>query len=426
MTVTDQDKVDENTDVAARTQTILAADAGPALRKKLGLTSDAQMRIAYVPGPGDVIGTFGNWRNNQHDPRVPVFTYSSMFYELLEKLNAQGLLVTRHPATDPVPDAPDQRVSFQRLIKKPDTGFAGYWRREATYGRALMRHVEKFDPHIVVVSTDVPWFFWPKLGKNRICLLSAHNTFWLMGAPPTRALTKLRLWLTARAMSGLSGAVCTSDECARQIDALSKGTVPTWTEIPQQKRSYAIVRSRKTVRHICFVGRIVMAKGMHMLIDAFSKVARDRPDMTLTFAGSGIAEDALNARIAELRDTRIRFPGRLPAADVHMLLDNSDLLVCPTRTDFAEGLGLVVAEAAAHGVPSVVSSVVPARDLFTDACATFPANDTAALTDILETLVHSPDLYQALCDGTAQNRDIMLDRSRSWGSQLVHAMLGAR
>lgn len=429
---------DENADVAARKQTVLPAaasgdtdvDAAAALRAKLGLATDAPLRIAYVPGPGDAVGTFGHWRNGEHDPRVPVFTYSSMYYELLEKLDAQGLLVTRNPGTDAASIAkntpPEARVTFQHHLKGPKDGFAGYWRREVAYGRGLMRYITRFDPHVVVISTDVPWFIWPQLGRNRVCFLSAHNTFWKMGGAPSGLRQGLRLKATRYAMKGLSGAVCTSFECARQIKILSQDTLPTWVEIPQQKRRFANMRSRDAVRDICFIGRIEEAKGMFMLLDAFAAVAKDRPDMTLTFAGSGRTEQALSDRIAAMADPRICFLGRLPAAGIHDMLDRSDLLVCPTRTDFAEGLGLVVAEAAAHGVPSIVSTMVPARDLFGSACAVFAADDTQALIDTLEGLIARPEAFRALCDGTAEKLDMMLDRNLSWGSRLYQAMLGTR
>lgn len=419
----------ENADIVNRTQTQLPDDAAQALRSRLGLAAGAPLRISYVPGPGDVAGTYTHWGAGRHDPRVPVFTYSAMYYELLEKLDAQGLLVTRHPGTEPLPsDGEPQggRVRFQRHLKGPKSGFLGYWRRELRYGRELLAHLNQFQPHVVIVSTDVPWFFWPQLGRNRVCLLSAHNTFWKMGDRPGAGAEGVKLALMARAMRHLSGAVCTSQECARQVTALSGDTLPNWTEIPQQKRRFAIARDRKTARRLCFIGRIVPAKGMKMLLEAFSKVAASRPDMSLVFAGSGTGEEALRAEIAALQDPRITFPGRLPSAEIHALLDQSDLLICPTRSDFAEGLGLVVAEAAAHGVPSIVSSMVPARELFSAACSVFPADDTAALTNLLEQVISDEATYEKLCQGTAENQDKMLDRNHSWGSQIYRAMLGSR
>lgn len=419
----------ENIDIVNRTQTQLPDDAAQALRNRLGLAAGAPLRISYVPGPGDVAGTYTHWRDGRHDPRVPVFTYSAMYYELLEKLDAQGLLVTRHPGTESLPgdgEAQGGRVRFQRLLKGSKSGLLGYWRRELHYGRELLAHLNQFQPHVVIVSTDVPWFFWPQLGRNRVCLLSAHNTFWKMGGRPSGGAERLKLALMARAMRHLSGAVCTSQECARQVAALSGDTLPSWTEIPQQKRRFAIARDRKTARQICFIGRIVPAKGMKMLLEAFSKVAASRPDMSLVFAGSGTGEAQLRTQISELGDPRITFPGRLPSTEIHALLDRSDLLICPTRSDFAEGLGLVVAEAAAHGVPSIVSSMVPARELFSAACAVFPADDTAALSRLLEQVVNDEATYQSLCQGTVENQDRMLDRGFSWGSQLYRAMLGPR
>lgn len=108
---------------------------------------------------------------------------------------------------------------------------------------------------------------------------------------------------------------------------------------------------------------------------------------------------------------------------MHDRLERADLLVCPTRSEFSEGLALVVVEAAVHGVPTLLSSVVPAKDLFPGAVAEVPADDVAALRAALDRLASSPEDYRALCRAVLERSDAFFDRSLSWGSQLYKALL---
>lgn len=64
----------------------LPADAPEKLRLRLGLDPDAPLRISYIPGPGDLAGTYECWRRREHDPRIPIITYSAQFFELVKRL----------------------------------------------------------------------------------------------------------------------------------------------------------------------------------------------------------------------------------------------------------------------------------------------------------------------------------------------------
>ena len=121
---------------------------------------------------------------------------------------------------------------------------------------------------------------------------------------------------------------------------------------------------------------------------------------------------------------RIQYVGWLPAEGVISALQAADLLICPTRSAFNEGLALVVIEAAALGLPSVASSVVPAQELVPDACASFPADDRLALQAVLDRLIADRAAYAELVAGTAPVRAKVQSRAHGWGSQLARALLG--
>ncbi|KTE56098.1 hypothetical protein ATE69_06375 [Sphingopyxis sp. H071] len=172
-----------------------------------------------------------------------------------------------------------------------------------------------------------------------------------------------------------------------------------------------------------YLGRIEHDKGVFMLLDAFAALKSDFPDLTLVFAGAGSATAELEALIAKLDDPRVSFVGKLDGTAVHRAIDAADLLVCPTRTAFNEGLAVVGFEAAAHGVPSLMSSIVPAIAALGDGCAIFEADSQDAMEAELRDLMVNEGRVAAMSDQLAVVREALYDRDRSWGAQLARVVL---
>lgn len=87
---------------------------------------------------------------------------------------------------------------------------------------------------------------------------------------------------------------------------------------------------------------------------------------------------------------------------------------------------MVALEAAVHGVPSLLSSVVPAAELLPGACATFQADDVNQLARSLERLLDEPGYIDALRSRLAAAIPSFYSRDLSWGSKLVALMLDGR
>lgn len=185
------------------------------------------------------------------------------------------------------------------------------------------------------------------------------------------------------------------------------------------------LQQRERARNLLYLGRIEAEKGVFDLLNAFGARARQHPDARLVFAGAGSAVRALEAAIeAHPAAAQMRYAGRLDAKGVHQALAAADLLVCPTRSAFREGLALVVLEAAAQGVPALASSVVPAAETAGDACATFPADDCAALEAGLARLMDDEAAFAALARAAGAVRPRMTDRSLGWASCLARVLAG--
>jgi glycosyltransferase involved in cell wall biosynthesis len=147
---------------------------------------------------------------------------------------------------------------------------------------------------------------------------------------------------------------------------------------------------------VLFVGRISPDKGVHLLAEAFDRVARERGDVELTLVGKVgmlpfdlvnllLTDDPaaldslrpfygqstfawltkevlgqkrsyrqqLEARLSPPAAARVRFAGSVPLEELIRLYSEADLLVLPSI--WRESYGLPVAESMASGVPVLAS-----------------------------------------------------------------------
>lgn len=389
-----------------------------ALRQKLNLSPNERIRISYLSGTGDVVGTFRHWREGCHDPRVPVITYSAMFYDLVEKLQASAQVITPWPSDDVANDM----VEFVTLSREPRRSRLGHIYNELRYTRECVEKIEQFDPHFVVASTDFQPLGWKSLGKKRKLIVSAHNTFWPMNRGSKDFKSRIKRLILAYQSSAIDAAVCTSGECARQIAEITKSRIVGQVEFPQIVERYEEHPS-ELAKDLLFLGRIEESKGIFLLLDAFLSLKPTHQNLTLTFAGTGTDAGELETRIAASGASNIKYIGLLDSQGVHQQIAKSDLVVCPTTSAFNEGLALVGFEAAAHGVPTLLSSVVPASELLRDACMVFEADNGSALQRSLQILTTDKAVYSGLRRGVAHIQHSLYDRSQSWGSHLSSALL---
>jgi len=401
----------------------LPPDAAYKVRQAIGLNSKSSLRIAFIAGPGDVVGTFDFWSQGAHDPRTPVIAYSSMFYTLVDGLEAEALVLIEQ---DKQPTEPDLRFRFVHIPRQRNRRGIGYRLDERAYTNKVLRHLREYCPDVILIGTDAPDALLAGLPRTKRVILTAHNTYWPMDHRGTSLKVHLKLWMKKRALRRVDLAVNTSDECAAQVATLGgPSDTQSFTEVPQVLPDFYPESPLQALaaRRLLYVGRIEANKGVFDLLGAFDAVAVDHPDLTLEFAGSGSCDAPLQAAIAASPHAdRITFHGQLIAQAIHDRMDAVDLLICPTRSTFNEGLGLVVVEAAVHGVPTLLSSVVPAKGLLPGACAEFPVDNIVALTGTLRRIINTPTEYGALCAGLAKRRRQFRDRSKSWGSMLYCAL----
>src|SRR5262249_860561 len=144
------------------------------------------------------------------------------------------------------------------------------------------------------------------------------------------------------------------------------------------------------------VGRLVPAKGLDMLIDAWARLAAAHPGARLVLVGDGplraeIAARTHGAGIGE----RVVFLGARD--DVPELLRRADLYVSASRT---EGMSNALVEALGTGLAVVATRTGSAPDVVVDgACGLLaPVGDTDALAQGLRRLLEDADLRARMGD----------------------------
>jgi glycosyltransferase involved in cell wall biosynthesis len=104
-----------------------------------------------------------------------------------------------------------------------------------------------------------------------------------------------------------------------------------------------------------FVGAMEPYKGVDVLIEAWHSVQVRMPQARLTLVGTGSQLPAFRARADHLGlSATVTFAGSLPQTALAGVLDESSVLVLPSRS---EGLGRVILEAHSRGRPVVASAV---------------------------------------------------------------------
>src|SRR5690606_27091282 len=106
---------------------------------------------------------------------------------------------------------------------------------------------------------------------------------------------------------------------------------------------------------ILHVARLVEKKGTAVLINAIKHVKERNADVKLVIIGDGPLMGELKAQVSSLGlERNVTFTGALSHGDVMTWMRKASMLVLPSitaKTGDAEGLGMVLLEAAVTSVP---------------------------------------------------------------------------
>jgi len=182
------------------------------------------------------------------------------------------------------------------------------------------------------------------------------------------------------------------------------------------------------------VARLEEVKGTSFLIRAFARIAPQHPHARLVIIGDGKLRHSLE-RLA--RETgfaeRISFLGAQSHEEVLGWMRRAAMLVLPsvkTQSGREEGLGMVMLEAAATGVPGIGSRVggIPEGIAEGETGFLVPERDPEALSAAIGTLLATPALRQRMGEQARRRVERLFDIRRQTAAleDIYDGLLGGR
>lgn len=144
-------------------------------------------------------------------------------------------------------------------------------------------------------------------------------------------------------------------------------------------------------RLLLYLGQIKFEKNLVFVLKSLKALAESGGRFRFAFVGEGYAQPELERTAAEFGLTNVQFPGVVRDRDLIVsLLSRAELLVFPSRYDTA---GLVIKEAAALGVPSVLLKGSNAAEGVRDGQNGFVVDeDPTVYAALLQKVLNDPEL----------------------------------
>jgi len=185
--------------------------------------------------------------------------------------------------------------------------------------------------------------------------------------------------------------------------------IPHGIEIPSEQKRF---KPTGEPRRLLFLSRIHPTKGIDILLRAWARIEIQYPGWELQIVGPDSGEYFLQMQelAKDLRIERVAFPGPAYGHEKNQVYGSAELFVLPTHS---ENFGLVVAEALAHGVPSIVTKGAPWSGLEKEKCGWWIDIGVEPLTECLREAMSksSKDLFEMGTLGRQwMNRDFSWER----------------
>jgi glycosyltransferase involved in cell wall biosynthesis len=261
--------------------------------------------------------------------------------------------------------------------------------------------------HWIVPQGIVGVFLKAFFGKKLIVSVHGSDIYLLdspLGRPLARAVLRFSDAVTANSAA-------TADAVRRIAGVGGVKVIPMGVDLDAfnaRKDRSILAKHGLSGRVVLFVGRLQENKGVSYLLKAFKLVRARFPDASLLIVGEGPDGEALRreADSSGLGDCVV-FAGNVEKAGVAAYYRAADVFVMPSVSGpkgAAEGLGVVLIEALASGVPSVASGVGGMTDIIKDGQTGLlvPEKNPEKLADAIGALLSDGGLRDRLsADGRA-------------------------
>ena len=264
-----------------------------------------------------------------------------------------------------------QLTPGRQWTRLPDAAFPHTFVRELRVhphfylNAGLLRALRRSRPDLIIVgqyasigmqlvmyyatAARIPWVFWSERPGVEVTELPIISHGGLRRTLRLVATLPLRRW--PREIWGIG-------ERARR-DFATRASVPCANVpyISDLGRFFDLTRRPGSgpVRFL-YSGKLVLRKGVDLLVDAVDQALAQRCDMAFTFMGDGELRPAVE-RLAAAHPQQVDYLGFKEMDEIGAVLADHDVLICPSRYD---GWGMVVPEAMASGLAIIASDAVGA------------------------------------------------------------------
>jgi glycosyltransferase involved in cell wall biosynthesis len=219
---------------------------------------------------------------------------------------------------------------------------------------------------------------------------------------------------------------CISHFCRSQ--AMLSSTVDCWDKLRivhcgVDPRLFELKRHTGSGSRLLFVGRLVAAKGLPVLLNAIAQIE----DAILDIAGDGPDRQLLTERARSLGiSSRVRFHGYLSQPQIRELLGHTDIFVL---SSFAEGVPVVLMEAMAAGVPVVATQIAGIPELVQhekSGLLVLPG-DAISTASAIRRLLENPELRNRYAEAARRQieQEFDVNSETSWlATILTNALAG--
>lgn len=184
--------------------------------------------------------------------------------------------------------------------------------------------------------------------------------------------------------------ICCSQYMAKEVEELFHPPLGKVRVIPNGVRPINIMREGERGSVVLYVGRLVVEKGVQVLLRAFARLLTLFPEARLVVAGAGPYASELKHLAAVLNIAeRVEFTGFVSETRRNELLGQSYVAVFPS---LYEPFGIVALEAMAAGVPVIVSRTGGLAEIVEDGITglSFTPGDVEDLLRCLVFILQNP------------------------------------
>ncbi|MGF7234357.1 MAG: glycosyltransferase family 4 protein, partial [Frankia sp.] len=239
-------------------------------------------------------------------------------------------------------------------------------------------------PLVVTVHDAVPW--------THPATLTPHGVRWHQAMGQRVARQAAAVIVPTRAVAAEIGPrLGIGDD---RLHVIGEGVSAAVTTLPPDAAQRAVRLRLPADGYLLSLATLEPRKGLDVALAALADPAS--PGLPLLLVGAqgwGGLDPAAEAARRGLPPSAVRVLGRLPDADLAVVLAGATALLMPSR---AEGFGLPVLEAMACGVPAIISDAPALVEVGGEAVVTVPVGDAPALAAAIAAVAGDGKLRETL------------------------------